>query len=366
MKRIARLGMVILLCGAFLAAPACSIFNNHTHSWNNYIVKIPTCTENGLLEKLCEECGEKEYEDLMSSGHNYQNGACTICGQFGYSDNQIEPIPMPEGSNNSAAWSLEKIYQTAQTFGVADSYDVFINKLAYGTLDSVYLDNLGLLHVSANYTNTSNKEVSLPLITAIGKVSPTNAKESKFGYISKVSFYNGQLTLTYADGVQATLGKLTNDLVTITKFGINPDNELVVYYSNNTIAFAGKVPDGKSSDIQAAFVYRQEGNGYAIYQVINTEDSIISIPISHQGKPVTAIDQNAFKLLTGNNLSIIIPETVTNIDTYAFNGLSANNATIYFEGSASNYTNLYFTNPMPKRYFKGEWSYVNGVPTPNW
>ncbi len=364
MKRFAKLSVTGLLCAISLISSSCAFLNQHTHSWANYIVKNPTCTEKGLIEKLCEECGKKQYEDLMPNGHNFQNGYCSICGQIGYSENQIEPIPMPENSNNTAAWTLEKIYQFAQKVGVIENYSTFINALSYGFLDTIYIDNLGLLHLSANYTNPSNNEVTLPLASIIGKVSPTNAKGNKFDYINKVQILNEQLTITYTDGLQATVGKLTNDAVTITKFGINPNNELVVYYSNNTIAFAGKIPEGKASEIQAAFVYRQDGNGYAIHQAIKTDDNILTVPVSHQGKAITTIDANAFELLQGETISIVIPKNITTVDKAAFKGLTPK-TTLFFEGDYLNYTEaIYLTNATV--YCKGMWSYVNGAPTPNY
>ena len=362
MKRFAKLSVTGVLCAISLIAPSCAFLNQHTHSWTNYIVKNPTCTEKGLIEKLCEECGEKQYEDLMPNGHDFQNGYCNNCGQVGYSESQVEPIPMPENSNNTAAWTLEKVYQFAKNVGVSDSYSTFISTLSYGSLDNIYIDNLGLLHLSVNYTSLSNSNVTLPLTSVIGKVSPTNAKETKFGYISKVQVLNDQLTITYTDGLQTTAGKLTNDTVTITKFGINPENELVLYYSNNTIAFAGKISEGKASDIQAAFVYRQDGNGYAIHQIIDLNESVITIPISHQGKPITTIDSDACILLINKAVSIVIPESITNIHRNAFIGLTPT-TTLYFEGSLSTYTDSFPTNACT--YFKGSWSYVNGVPTPN-
>ncbi len=363
MKRFTKISVTGLLCAIFLIAPSCTPSKKHTHNWSNYIVKAPTCTEKGLIEKLCEECGEKQYEDLMPNGHNSLNGICTICGKTSSPQNQIEPIPMPNDANNTAAWTLEKVYQLAQTMGVSEDYFTFVDDLECGTLDNIYLDNLGLLHLSANFISLSDQAVSLPLTSAISKVSPTNENSNKLGYISKVQILNEQLTITYADGLFVTAGKLTNDTVTITKFGVNPDNELVLYYSNNTIAFAGKISEGKASNVQANFVYRQEGNGYAIHRIINTNDSVITIPVSHQGKLITMIDNDACVLLTNKTVSIVIPENVINIKSTAFRNLPMS-AKLYFEGSQSNYSNTsFYTNA--RKYFKGSWSYVNGIPTPN-
>lgn len=364
MKKIKRLVCAALACLSIFSFSSCALVNRfHKHSWQNYVVKKPTCTEKGLIEKLCEDCGEKEYEDLMPSGHNYQNGACTVCGAFGYAENQIEPLPMPENANNTAAWSFEKIYEAAQTGGNTDSYNGFINSLEYGNLDNIYIDPLGLLHITANVITYENKELLIPLVLTISKVSPVNNKTSKFGNVYSVEVQNGQLVLTYSDGLQATAGKITNAPVTITKFGINPNNELVIYYSDYTIAFAGKVPEGLVAETQASFIYRQKNSGYAICGTLKTNENILKVPISHQGKAITTIDADTFKNVIGENISIVIPESITSVDMYAFRGLTSS-ATLFFEGKQSNYNSAIY-NTSARTYFKGQWSYVNGVPTPN-
>ena len=350
------------VCALLTASSACS-FLPHKHKWNNYIVKYPNCTEKGLIERLCEECGEKEYEDVMPNGHNFQNGACLICGAFGYLENQIIPEKMPDSANNTAAWSLEKIYQTAQKIGNTDDYVNFIRSLSFGQLDTIYFDNLGLLHLTATVTTSNNAQVEIPLLLSVSKVSPISTIGNKFGYISSIQIVNDQLTITYSDGLQVSAGRLLNSAVTITKFGINPNNDFIIYYSDNTIAFAGKVPEGKIADTQTTFIYRQVNNGYAIVDVFNiNNDSVLSVPVSHKGKAVS-IEANAFKKLKDQQVAVIIPESVTAIDPLAFKGLNFSTA-LYFEGDRSNYMHI-IPLTSARLYFKGEWSYSNGLPTPN-
>ena len=361
MKRISHLCYTISLCAILLLSSSCYFPHKHTHDWKNYIVKTPTCTEKGLMEKLCEECGDKKYEDLMPSGHNFVNGACTVCGIPGYAENQIEPQAMPENANNTAAWSLEKIHQTAQSLGFTDPYDSFIRGLQYGHLDNIYIDPLGLLHFKVTFINKEDKELELPFAMAVSKVSPINKKDSKFGFISKVQIQNEQLILTYSDGIQASAGALANATVTVTKFGLNPDNELVIYYSNNTIAFAGKISEGKIAETQIAFVYQQKDNGYAIIEAIDTGDKVLTLPISHQGKLIISIEENAFKLFKEKTVSVVVPKEISSIHANAFYHLN-NSCALYFEGNRSDYVNF---NTNARMYFMGEWSQKNGIPTPN-
>ena len=314
------------------------------------------------MEKLCEECGEKAYEDLMPNGHNFLNGACTVCSLPGYAENQIAPEAMPENANNTAAWSLQKIHQTAQSLGFTDPYDSFIRGLQYGHLDNIYIDPLGLLHFKVTFINKEDKEVEFPFAMAVSKVSPINKKDSKFGFISKVQIQNEQLILTYSDGIQASAGALANATVTVTKFGLNPDSELVIYYSN-TIAFAGKLSEGKIAETQTAFIYRQMENGYAICVAIDIGDEILTFPISHQGKAIVSIEANAFRNFEGKTISVIIPKEITSISSNAFHHLNASCA-VYFEGNRSDYASIPFLGNA-RMYFMGEWSQKNGIPTPN-
>ena len=366
MKGLKRILSSLLLISTVFTVASCSVFKKHTHEWQNYVVKNPTCTENGLLEKLCSDCGEKEYEDIMAKGHNIINGVCTVCGQEGTSDYEITPIAMPEGANNSAAWSMEKIHQTAQDMGYKKDYGTFLSQLSYGHLQSVYIDALGLFHTTAIVDSNNGNNLEFPLILTIGKVSPVNPKETKLGNIYTVKVQDSQLVFTYSDGIMIPAGKLQGSGVTITSFGINTENELVVYYSDNTIAFAGKIPEGKVAENQANFVYQRVESGYMIHNVLNSDEKVIEIPVSHQGVPVVGICKNAFKYVTDSVQSIVIPETVTSFENDCFNHLPLD-VKIFFEAARNNSllinSGLLYTG-IPV-YFKGDWSYVNGVPTPN-
>ena len=368
MRKVKSVLSVFFSCALLFASTACSL-NRHTHEWTNYIVKQPTCTEKGLLEKLCEDCGDKKYEDLAPIGHTYQGGSCTVCGSIGYSEYEAEPIPMPEGANNVAMISWEKLYNIKQTIYPEDniSFETFISLLSCGQLTNLYIDNLGLFHATAQFLNDSQqKKFELPIIWSVGKVSPTNQKESKFGNVSSVKVQIDQLIVTYSDGVQTDVGTLKNSPITITGFGLNPNNEIVVYYSNNTIAFVGKISEGKATETQADFIYQPISGGYAVVQALNyNESKIFKIPVSHQGKPIISIADNAFAKIASTAISIVVPDTVTTFALNAFSGLSSNTS-IYFEESLANCTiNDRIFLIEARCYFKGDWSYVNGIPTPN-
>ena len=44
-------------------------------------IQYPTCTENGSITVTCGTCGEKLIGALAATGHSYENGSCTACGQ---------------------------------------------------------------------------------------------------------------------------------------------------------------------------------------------------------------------------------------------------------------------------------------------
>ncbi|MBR3596338.1 MAG: leucine-rich repeat protein [Clostridia bacterium] len=51
------------------------------HSMGNFIVvEQPSCTENGLEIAECSRCDYSEIKEISATGHNYQDGICTECG----------------------------------------------------------------------------------------------------------------------------------------------------------------------------------------------------------------------------------------------------------------------------------------------
>lgn len=53
----------------------------HTHTWNAGVVtKEPACTEAGVKTYTCTTCGATKTEEIPATGHNYNNGVCSNCG----------------------------------------------------------------------------------------------------------------------------------------------------------------------------------------------------------------------------------------------------------------------------------------------
>lgn len=339
--------------------------DEHTHEWEYYVVKSSTCLNKGLLEKICAECGEKEYEDIQPIGHFFLQGACIYCGTEGNNSSSLPSVAMPQNANNSAKWSFSKIHETAQTLGYPSDYADFMYEVGKNaTIDSIYLDSLGFLHLDASseITNPNNQEyanfqISLPLL--VGKVSPQNDGAS-LGTIEKMQLKNSIATITYTDGTQVIAGSLSSEASDrIDGFGINPNNELVIYYANNTISFAGTVSVGQPPENNALILYREIEGGYTVVSVIDKETTSIKIPLSHKGKPITQIDNYAFEQCK-NLKTVIIGENVNYVNPNAFDGLT--DCVIYCEAQK----NTFFYIPTTlTSYFKGEWYYDNGIPKAN-
>lgn len=62
--------------------------SNHEHSYTEEILKLPTCTEEGMKKHTCM-CGEYFIEILPTTEHNYVEGICSDCGKIGADEKRI-------------------------------------------------------------------------------------------------------------------------------------------------------------------------------------------------------------------------------------------------------------------------------------
>ena len=331
------------------------------------MVKTPTCSQKGLVERVCRDCGEKVYEDVETAAHTYLNGKCTVCGIIFSNENNLPIIEMPMDSNNEAAWNIRKIYDIAKTCGAKKTYEEFFDYFSMGDISEAYIDTLGIFH----FTMTSNEKYTsvfeMPLAFYIGRVSPKNSTGTDFGTLYRLEVENGILVFTYTNGSKLSAGRVvptnSKNEVLVTAFGINTDNEMVLYYSNGTIGFAGKISEGVPAKNQSNFSYVSVYGGYSISQAISIEgNQVLKIPVSHRGLPIISIKDYAFGKNMGSVNSIVIPEGIK-IESLAFE-LMPENIEIYLEGYKNEY-DFNFNSISAKVYQKGEWRYVGDNPTPN-
>ena len=66
---------------------------NHEHAETETVTKTATCTEPGEKTYTCSLCGESHTEVIPATGHHYENGVCTVCGQ---PDPAAIPDPVPD------------------------------------------------------------------------------------------------------------------------------------------------------------------------------------------------------------------------------------------------------------------------------
>ena len=213
----------------------------HKHTWKDYLVKAPTCTEIGILKSLCIECGKAEYSEISKAEHNYVNGVCTVCNGLNNSKNGLTAVPMPTNANNQGKWSFPKIHEkVCSTMNTNVSYSAFMNSLSGASLKNASINLFGSLSLTVTYPLKNGGIFEMPVVLSIDNVSPTNPSES-IGYLLRADIKNSELYMTYTTGLEMYAGKISgNGENAISGFGVNSQKELVIYYSNNTIAYGGK------------------------------------------------------------------------------------------------------------------------------
>ena len=238
--KIARtiISLFLILLTTFSFA-SCNIL--HKHVWQDHLVKSPSCTEVGILKSLCIECGKSEYSEISMTEHNYANGICTACGVSADSAKKaLTAVQMPTNADNQGMWSFSKIHEkTCSTLNADVSYSSFMYSLSGASLKNASFNVIGMLRLTVTYPLNNGSVFETPVILTVDKVSPINS-DSPIGVLLRADIENNELFLTYTTGNKVSAGKIIgNNETTISGFGINSKNELIIYYSNNTIAFGG-------------------------------------------------------------------------------------------------------------------------------
>lgn len=227
-----------LIAVSVFSFTACNLF--HKHVWQDHLLKAPSCTEVGILKSLCIECGKSEYSEINMADHNYINGICSVCGCIGTPNKELTATRIPENADNQGMWSFYNIHNKARsTMDLHMSYSEFMSSISGSSLKNASIDAFGLLHITATYPMSNGKIFELPLVLAVDKVSPSSSA-APIGVLLRADIENNELFLTYTTGTQVSAGKILGGTETvISGFGINAKKELIIYYSNNTIAYAG-------------------------------------------------------------------------------------------------------------------------------
>ena len=237
MKTMKRILVLLLVVAGLLLLTSCSLF--HQHEWQYRVVKDATCSEKGLLEILCTGCGEKQYADLEPDAHSYVGNVCIKCGTHATAK-QMTRVTLTLGTDTSGKWSFQSIYDLARTFGYSWSYSSFMSSLTGNSLKQAYLDSLGFFHVTVSSPNADGSLLETPLALPIQRVEVTNPLPSLGRLLRADVEEGGELVFTYADASRCSAGSFTAPM-SITGFAISTEGELVIFYGNGMIAFAGTI-----------------------------------------------------------------------------------------------------------------------------
>ena len=394
-----------LLCGLVLimafGTTACNVTNNHKHEYSWYLVKSPTCSKTGVMEGICE-CGEKTYNDLQATGHNFINGTCDNCGKK--EDDllgKVEP-------NQVVGLSLSGIYEKYKKYGDI-SFEEFKSNINENAITNVRIDALGVLHCVFLNKFGQSADIILPSM----KVDFELSEMSNLKNILKIGVEDNILVCTLVDGTVIEIGTVEESNIPnkkcVRSIFINKENLLGVVFSNDTVKAIGRIADLGTAINGVELFYKKIDNKqeYKVIDLANKEITKIEIPATHCGLPVTQIGAGAFadvnqitEVVLGENIKgisnhafsnctelttvklnsgltqiganafylcgklqrMIIPSTVEICGNYAFD---RTNCTIYVDIETKPIGWSQFWNGDNNRiYWKGEWELIGGVPTP--
>ena len=74
-SKIFLISFLTCLC-LFVFLGACDK-EKHVHNYESYVYKEATCTQEGLMEVVCTECGDKNYVEIPK--HKFFGGVCSWC-----------------------------------------------------------------------------------------------------------------------------------------------------------------------------------------------------------------------------------------------------------------------------------------------
>ncbi|MCM1466808.1 MAG: hypothetical protein NC086_01570, partial [Alistipes sp.] len=52
-----------------------------SHAFTEKVTKQPTCTQTGIRTFTCAQCKKEKTEEIGKTGHKYEAGVCTVCGE---------------------------------------------------------------------------------------------------------------------------------------------------------------------------------------------------------------------------------------------------------------------------------------------
>ena len=215
----------------------------HKHKWQYYLEESPTCAKVGSLMMICLKCGEMAHQEISKEPHRFYRYICMDCGASAHSEVSLNYIELPLGMSHDNAWTTSEIYQTACTLGCELEYDQFLKNLSRSdiAIRQPSFNIFGNFTVTTSIVNKNETVIDVPISLPLDKINLTNTEDS-IGTILRVDITDGNIVATYSDGMRLNIGTFNASHYTnVEGFGINEENELIIYYANDTIAFVGSL-----------------------------------------------------------------------------------------------------------------------------
>lgn len=317
MKQKKLTALCLAMATTLSAFSACGLGETeHEHKFSKfYVAKEATCTEDGILEAICE-CGEKTYQTLLSVGHKYVNGVCGKCGEAENNFEDSELITLPQ--DVTLGLSIAEAYDVYESLGfyedgVEDFKRTYFNETFY--LSEMFVDSLGGVHFTVYNTN-GGVEIPIPL----GDIRVDFPLETSASSVLNQILINanGEVVALETDGTEKAFGSFAN----VKSIAVTKQNYLLICYNDNTAKVAGMLAVNSAPVVNSNLVYRKEGNSYSVVRMIDERATSVEITLTHRGLPVKKIIVSAF-MGCKNLRSAIIGDNVEEIIYGAFENCSA-------------------------------------------
>ena len=189
----------------------CNYKPDHTHVYTSYIVKQPTCTENGIRINTCSICGAKITKTIPAKGHKSGNWIvdkpaavgvkgskhkeCTVCGKV------LETAEIPALSKQSISSATVSLSTTSYTYDGKSKKPSVTVKLGSKTLKNG-------TDYTVSYSNNKNIGTATVKIVGKGNYAGTIKKTFKISpvkmSVSKLSAKSKAFKASWTKNDQAT------------------------------------------------------------------------------------------------------------------------------------------------------------------
>lgn len=313
-------------------------FGPHKFVWT--IQKISTCTEDGILFGDCELCSETTTKS-KDKHHEYMDGECVHCGKF-------ENVVLVEESS-IVGYSLKQITEILKSFNLPNlnSENDALSILSSTSICSLYCNGDDLFvefwhHTYRwpdywfGYNNQNYYSLNLGALKNDFVLQGGFTKTILSINVTRAIANNDyMLEIVLSDGTKKEVGYLytENQLVTnenlIKTIAINKQNELLIFFDNNTVTKCGTLSENKLYTDNSLLIYEKivGQDAYAVCGVYDTTLTEIVIPATHKGLPVIKISDYAFNY-NSYITSVTMSDSIQTIGKYAFSNSSLEAITI--------------------------------------